>query len=59
MNDNFKFGALWRYQDEIVQGLVLTLQLSVVTMVCGLAIGLGVAMAAGRPARASCHAVSR
>lgn len=52
MNYNFKFGALWRYQDEIVQGLVLTLQLSVATMVCGLAIGLGVAMAAGSQARA-------
>lgn len=52
MSYNFKFGALWRYQDEIVQGVVLTLQLSVVTMVCGLLIGLAVAMAAGSPLRA-------
>ncbi|MBL8582769.1 MAG: amino acid ABC transporter permease [Rhizobiaceae bacterium] len=51
MNYNFKFGALWRYQDEIVQGLLLTLQLSAVTMVCGLVIGLGVALAAGSPRR--------
>src|SRR5690606_15970688 len=32
-----------RYWDEIVEGVVLTLQLSATTMVIGLAIGLGVA----------------
>ena len=52
MSYNFKFGALLRYQDEIVQGVLLTLQLSVITMICGLVIGLVVAMAAGSPLKA-------
>ncbi|MDQ6435638.1 amino acid ABC transporter permease [Mesorhizobium sp. LHD-90] len=52
MSYNFKFGALLRYQDEIVQGVLLTLQLSIVTMICGLVIGLVVAMAAGSPLKA-------
>ena len=45
MEYNFRFGALWRFRDQIVEGVVLTLQLSVVTMICGLAIGLLVAIA--------------
>lgn len=45
MEYNFRFGALWRFRDQIVEGVLLTLQLSVVTMVCGLAIGLLVAIA--------------
>lgn len=49
MSYNFKFGALLRYQDEIVHGVLMTLQLSIVTMICGLAIGLLVAIAAGSP----------
>ncbi|MEQ1951430.1 amino acid ABC transporter permease [Mesorhizobium sp. CN2-181] len=52
MSYNFKFGALLRYQDEIVQGVLLTLQLSIVTMICGLVIGLLVAAAAGSPHKA-------
>ena len=40
MSYNFKFDALLRYMPEIAQGVLLTLQFSVVTMVCGLAIGL-------------------
>jgi polar amino acid transport system permease protein len=41
----FRFGALLRFTDEIVEGVLLTLQFSVVTMICGLIIGLLVAMA--------------
>ena len=44
MGYNFNFAALWRYQDQIVEGIVVTLQLSALTMIIGLAIGLGVAM---------------
>lgn len=45
MEYNFRFGVLLRYSDEIVHGVVLTLQLSAVTMLAGLVIGLGVAVA--------------
>ena len=43
MEYNFRFGAVLRYSDLIVEGVLLTLQLSAVTMVIGLAIGLSVA----------------
>lgn len=46
MSYNFKFDVLLRYTGEIMQGVLLTLQFSLVTMVCGLAIGLAVAIAA-------------
>jgi polar amino acid transport system permease protein len=49
MSYNFKFDVLLRYIPEIVHGVLLTLQFSVVTMVCGLAIGLVVAVAAISP----------
>lgn len=49
MEYNFRFGALWRFREQILEGVLLTLQLSVVTMVCGLAIGLVVAMASTSP----------
>lgn len=49
MSYNFRFGALLRYQDEILQGVLLTIELSAITMVLGLLIGLGVAMASGSP----------
>lgn len=58
MSYNFRFGALWRYQDEIVHGVLLTLQLSAVTMICGLLIGLATAVAAGSPMR-PLHASAR
>lgn len=45
MNYNFRFGALWRFQDQILDGVLLTLQLSVATILCGLAIGLVAAIA--------------
>jgi len=45
MDYNFRFGALWRFRDQILEGVLLTLQLSVVTMACGLAISLVVALA--------------
>src|SRR5689334_18709911 len=45
MEYNFRFGVLLRYSDEIVHGVMLTLQLSAVTMLAGLVIGLGVAVA--------------
>jgi polar amino acid transport system permease protein len=51
MNYNFRFEILLRYQAEILQGVLLTLQLSVLTMVFGLIIGLGVAIAAGSPSK--------
>ncbi len=44
MDYNFRFGVLWRYTDEIVEGVLLTLQLSAVTMSIGLLIGLAVAI---------------
>lgn len=49
MSYNFKFDILLRYIPEIVQGVLLTLQFSVITMICGLAIGLVVAMASISP----------
>jgi polar amino acid transport system permease protein len=51
LNYSFKFGAIWKYQDQILEGIVLTLQLSIVTMIMGLAIGLLVALAASSPRR--------
>jgi len=51
MEYNFRFGALLRYTDEIVHGVILTLQLSATTMIIGLAIGLVVAMASTSPTR--------
>ena len=51
MEYNFRFGALWRFRGQILEGVLLTLQLSVVTMICGLAIGLIVAMASTSPLR--------
>ena len=47
----FKFGAIWRYSDLILEGIVLTLQLSLITMIIGLALGLVVALAANSPRR--------
>lgn len=44
MEYNFRFGAILRYQDEIVEGVVLTLQISAMTMAVGLLIGLVVAV---------------
>ncbi|MBZ9799129.1 amino acid ABC transporter permease [Mesorhizobium sp. ES1-4] len=49
MSYNFKFDVLLRYVPEILQGVFLTLQFSVITMLCGLAIGLIVAMASISP----------
>lgn len=51
MSYNFRFNALLPYTGEIFRGVGLTLQLSVVTMLIGLAIGLVVALAStsGRP----------
>ena len=49
MEYNFRFSALEPYTDRIVEGVLLTLQLSVVTMLVGLAIGIVVAaMRTGR-----------
>ena len=48
----FRFGALLRFTDEIVEGVLLTLQFSVVTMICGLFIGLLVAIASTGKVRA-------
>jgi polar amino acid transport system permease protein len=45
MQYNFKFSALLPYTDEILTGVWLTLQLSAVTMLIGLVIGLGVVVA--------------
>lgn len=52
MDYNFRFGAVWRYQDQIVEGILLTLQLSVATMVIGLFLGLGVAAMSTSPSQA-------
>ena len=52
MNYNFRFNALLPYTSEIVRGVLLTLQLSAVTMIVGLIIGLLVAVASTSPARA-------
>lgn len=51
MNYNFRFEVLLRYQDEILQGVLLTLELSLLTMIFGLVIGLGVALASGSPSK--------
>jgi polar amino acid transport system permease protein len=52
MDYNFRFGALWRFQDQILDGVLLTLQLSVATILCGLAIGLAAAIASNSRLRA-------
>lgn len=49
MNYNFRFEVLLRYQDEILNGVLLTIELSAITMVLGLLIGLAVAMASSSP----------
>jgi polar amino acid transport system permease protein len=49
MEYRFRFGALEPYTDEILGGVLLTLQLSVVTMLIGMAIGVvAAAMRTGR-----------
>lgn len=45
MTYNFKFGALLQYSDEIIHGVLLTVNLSVITMLLGLIIGGLVAVA--------------
>lgn len=40
MDYRFRFGALAPYTDEIIEGMLLTLQLSVLTIVIGFAIGV-------------------
>lgn len=51
MSYQFRFNALQPYADEILSGVLLTLQLSVVTMLIGLVIGVVVAtMRTGRAA---------
>ena len=64
MSYNFRFNALLPYTTDIVNGVGLTLQLSVVTMSVGLVIGFGVALASAsphpllrRPARAYVEAI--
>lgn len=52
MTYNFRFEILLRYQDEIIKGVLLTLELSILTMILGLIIGLVVAIASSHPARA-------
>jgi polar amino acid transport system permease protein len=52
MDYNFRFSALWRFQDQILDGVLLTLQLSVATILCGLAIGLAAAIASTSRLRA-------
>lgn len=59
MRYNFKFGALLPYLDEIAQGVLLTLQFSLATIVGGTLIGLAVAAASGSgswPLRAAARA---
>lgn len=51
MDYNFRFGVVWRYQDQILEGILLTLQLSIITMTLGLLIGLVVALASTAPSR--------
>jgi ABC-type amino acid transport system permease subunit len=53
MSYNFRFSALEPYAGEIVKGVFLTLQLSLITMVIGLAIGLFVALGSTSPECAS------
>jgi polar amino acid transport system permease protein len=45
MSYDFRFGALLPYAGDIVRGVVLTLQISALTMLIGLVIGLFVALA--------------
>lgn len=52
MEYNFRFAALWRYQDQVIEGIFLTLQLSALTMVFGLVVGLGLAIMRTSPYRA-------
>src|SRR6476619_1928353 len=52
MSYNFRFGALLPYAGDIAQGVLLTVQLSVATMLIGLAIGLFVALASNSPLKA-------
>ena len=40
MDYQFRFGAIARYQEHILEGVLLTLQLSVATMVIGLTVGI-------------------
>jgi len=49
MSYNFRFSALAPYTGEIVTGVLLTLQLSLVTMLMGLVIGLFVALGSTSP----------
>jgi len=49
MSYNFRFSALAPYTGEIVTGVLLTLQLSLVTMLIGLVIGLFVALGSTSP----------
>ena len=49
MEYNFRFSAVLRYSDLIVEGVILTLQLSATTIVIGLAIGLAVAIMGAAP----------
>lgn len=51
MEYNFRFAAVLRYWDEIVEGVLLTLQLSTVTMIVGLVIGLVIAGMSSTPYR--------
>lgn len=51
MNYNFRFEVLLRYQNEILQGVLLTIELSLLTMALGLLIGLAVAIASNHPAK--------
>lgn len=51
MDYNFRFGALWRFREQILDGVLLTLQFSVITMICGLLIGLLAAVASTSAAR--------
>lgn len=59
MRYNFKFGALLPYLDEIIQGVLLTLQFSLASIVVGMLIGLATAAASGSalaPLRAAARA---
>ncbi len=51
MEYNFRFGVLLRYTDEIIEGVLLTLQFSLVTMTFGLLIGLAVAIGSTSPSK--------
>jgi len=54
MNYTFQFGVLTQYQDELLAGLWLTVQISVFAIVCGTAFGIlfaALRTVAGRPVR--------